>query len=84
MAQGDGDTGSGGKLALGILLLWFGGFCLFVAFMSGKTASLTSHVDQHGNPVGPTNASEVVSRLAENVQAAEGSTSSTQQNTKGA
>ncbi len=61
---------SGVRLAVGILLLWFGLTCLFIAFMSGKTGSLTSHVNQEGKPVGPRDASELAVRLAENVQAA--------------
>ena len=67
---------SGVRLAVGILLLWFGAACLFVAFMSGKTGSLTSHVNQDGKPVGPRDASELAVRLAENVQAAASSSSS--------
>ena len=71
------NTGPNGvRLAVGILLLWFGAGCLFVAFMSGKTGSLTSHVNQDGKPVGPRDASELAVRLAENVQAAAGSSSS--------
>lgn len=66
---------NGVRLAVGILLLWFGAVCLFVAFMSGKTGSLTSHVNQDGKAVGPRDASELAVRLAENVQAAASSSS---------
>lgn len=84
MAGQGSDTGSGGKLALGILLLWFGGFLLFVAFMSGKVASLTAHVDQNGKPVGPLDMSELASRLADNVQAAGSSDKITKKGSEGA
>lgn len=62
----------GGKAALGIVLVWAGGFLLFIAFMSGKTGTLTVGQDQTGKPQGPRDASELVSRLAEGIQAAEG------------
>lgn len=65
------STQHGTKVAVAIVLLWFAGLCLFVAFLSGKAASLTVGKDQAGNPQGPADASELVSRLAENVQALE-------------
>jgi hypothetical protein len=66
------STRHGTKVAVAIVLLWFAGLCLFVAFLSGKAASLTVGKDQAGHPQGPADASELVSRLAENVQALEG------------
>lgn len=66
------STRHGTKVAVAIVLLWFAGLCLFIAFLSGKAASLTVGKDQAGNPQGPADASELVSRLAENVQALEG------------
>lgn len=62
----------GGRAALGIVLVWVGGFLLFIAFMSGKTGTLTVGRDQAGKPQGPRDASELVSRLAEGIQAAQG------------
>lgn len=70
------ETSKGAKLAIGIVLLWFGGACLFVAFLSGKVSSLTTGKDQDGNPQGPHNVSELMVRTSENVQAAAGSGSS--------
>jgi hypothetical protein len=64
------------KLAVGILLLWVGGALLFVAFMSGKVDSLTIGKDASGKAQGPRDASELIGRLATNVQAAEGTTTS--------
>jgi hypothetical protein len=61
----------GTQLALGIVLLWFGGLCLFVAFMSGKIAALTASTDSTGTARGPADASGLVSSLAKAVQAAE-------------
>ena len=75
MALGPAGGMSGGaKMAIGVLLLWFGGACLFIAFMSGKVPSLTAHKDQNGKAVGPRDASELVTRVADNVQAAASST----------
>jgi hypothetical protein len=65
------------KAALGILLVWLGGALLFVAFMSGKTASLTVGKDSAGKSQGPRDASELVGRIATAVQAAEGNTADT-------
>lgn len=53
----------GTKLAVGIILLWFGGFCLFVAFMSGKIAGLTTSSGQ-----GPSNVTELTQSLAASIQ----------------
>lgn len=61
----------GTQLALGIVLLWFGGLCLFVAFMSGKIAALTTGTDSSGKTRGPADASGLVSTVAKAVQAAE-------------
>lgn len=66
------EMSKGVKLALGIILLWFGGACLFVAFMSGKVDSLTTGTNKNtGKAEGPHDMSELVSRLAANVQTAE-------------
>jgi hypothetical protein len=65
------STQHGTKVAVAIVLLWFAGLCLFIAFLSGKAASLTVGTDSAGNPQGPADASQLVSRLAENVQALE-------------
>lgn len=66
------NTSQGTKLAIGIVLLWFAGFCFFVAFMSGKVASLTIGTDQNGNPSGPRDMPELMERVSANVQALEG------------
>lgn len=58
----------GTKLALGIVFLWFGGACLFIAFMSGKTSSLTIGTKADGSTQGPQDVSDVVTRLAANIQ----------------
>jgi hypothetical protein len=62
----------GTKLAIGVLLLWFAGACLFVAFLSGKVDSLTQGTDQSGNPQGPADFSSLIVRLAQNAQALAG------------
>lgn len=62
----------GAQIALGIVLLWFAGFCLYVAFMSGKTPAMTVGVDKSGKPQGPKDITELAGRLSENVQAAAG------------
>lgn len=62
----------GAQIAIGILLLWFAGLCLFIAFMSGKTPSLTVGKDRGGKPQGPKDVTELMGRLAENVRAAGG------------
>ena len=36
------NVSKGTKLALGIVLLWAGGLCLFIAFEAGKAASLAT------------------------------------------
>jgi hypothetical protein len=64
--------GRAGRAALGILLCWLGGALLFVAFMSGKTSALTVGKTSDGTPQGPRDASELVTRIADVVQAAEG------------
>lgn len=76
MATGGGvlqgkELSQGTQLALGIVLLWFGGLCLFVAFMSGKIAALTASTDSTGATHGPADASGLVSTLAKAVQSAE-------------
>lgn len=58
-------------LAGGIVLLWFGGAALFVAFMSGKTASLTTGTSKDGKPQGPKDMREVVGRVVAGVRAAQ-------------
>lgn len=62
--------GRGTQLAVGIILLWFGGFCLFVAFLSGKTSLLTTSGGH-----GPADASQLASTLASAVQQHEGAAS---------
>lgn len=74
----------GTRLAIGILLIWFGGFGLYVAFMSGKVPSLTTGklVGKDGKPVkgadgkqlgaGPKNLSELLVRTSANFQALQG------------
>lgn len=71
---GRGPVAKGTQLAIGILLLWFAGLCFFVAFMSGKAASLISGTGIDGKPTGPRDVSGLVTRLAANIQAAEGAT----------
>lgn len=70
---GKSDVSRGTMMAIAIVLLWFAGFCFFFAFMSGKTAALTSGRGKDGTPSGPRDASGVVARLAENLQAMEAS-----------
>lgn len=72
MALPGGSGHQGTKVAIAILLLWFAGGCLFISFLSGKTASMTTGTDQSGHAQGPADASELVTRLAENVQTLEG------------
>lgn len=71
MASLTSDISHGTRLAIGIVLLWFGGVCLFVAFLSGKISSLTASTDAGGTGHGPKDVSELVSSVAKNVQAAE-------------
>jgi len=74
MPDEDGQGMSRGtQLAIGILLLWFAGLCLFFAFLGGKTPALTSGRGSDGTPSGPRDMSGLVSRVAENIQAAEAS-----------
>jgi hypothetical protein len=61
----------GTKIAIGIFLLWLGGLCLFVAFLSGKIASLTESTDAAGAGQGPKDVSGLVTQVAKGVQAAE-------------
>ncbi len=61
-------------LASAVLLLWFGGMCLYVAFMSGKSPAMTVGTSRDGKAQGPKDASELVTRIAANVQAAQGGT----------
>jgi hypothetical protein len=68
-ATGEG-TQRAVMLAVGILLLWFGGSLLFVAFMSGKAPGLTTGTSKDGKAQGPKDLSELLGRVAENVQAA--------------
>lgn len=73
---GDGAQAAaqrGAQIAVGILLLWFGGACLFVAFMSGKTPSLVTGTDRSGKPQGPKDITELLGRVSGVVQAANGS-----------
>lgn len=72
MAAGDASGGSGVRMALGIVLVWFGGAALFVAFMSGKTPSLAVGRDASGKLVGPRTGPELLGRVARNIQAAGG------------
>ena len=62
----------GAQIAVGILLLWFAGLCLFIAFMSGKTPGLTVGKDKSGKPQGPKDVTELMGRLSENIHAAGG------------
>lgn len=65
-----GGAQRGAQIAIGILLLWFGGTMLFIAFMSGKADSLTIGASRDGKRQGPRDASELVTRLADAVQTA--------------
>jgi hypothetical protein len=66
----------GTMLAIGIVLLWFAGACFFVAFLSGKAASMTIGADSSGKPVGPTDIGSLIGRVSDNVAALEGATGS--------
>lgn len=66
-----GSVAHGTKLAIGIFLLWLGGLFLFVAFLSGKVASLTESTDADGTAHGPSDVSGLVTQVAKGVQAAE-------------
>lgn len=65
------NVNNGTRLAIGIVLLWFGGACLFVAFMSGKVPALTTGTGSGGQAQGPSNASELAVGIANAVQAQE-------------
>lgn len=56
----------GTRLALGIVLLWAGGLCLFIAFEAGKAASLAT---------APKDVPELVKGIASTAQAASAPTS---------
>jgi hypothetical protein len=62
----------GVQLAIGILLLWLAGVLLFVAFMSGKTPSLTVGTAADGTPQGPRDARQLLGRLNATLWAARG------------
>lgn len=78
MALPGDSTRHGTKVAVAILLLWFAGMCLFIAFLSGKTAALTSGKDSSGKAQGPADMSELATRIADNVQALENQSTTTQ------
>lgn len=61
MARG-GSRGT--RIALGIVMLWAGGLCLFIAFEAGKTASITT---------APKDLPELVTTIAGTAQQASGS-----------
>lgn len=67
-----GGARRGTTLALGIVLLWVAGMLLFVAFMSGKVASLTQGTDGSGKSVGPTDLPSLLVRIANNAQSLQG------------
>ena len=62
----------GVQLAIGILMLWLAGVLLFIAFMSGKTPSLTVGKAADGSSQGPKDIRELLGRLSSNIQAARG------------
>lgn len=57
----------GTKLAVGILLVWFGGVCLFIAFMSGKVPSLNTGTTD-GKAQGPKDVTGLLTGVANAVQ----------------
>lgn len=65
------DVEHGTMLAFGIVFLWLGGFCLFVALLSGKISALSTGTDSSGKPEGPKDASQLVTTLASSIQAQE-------------
>ena len=75
MAAGEEPAHRGVMLAVGIILIWFGMVSLYVAFMSGKTPALTVGTSKDGKAQGPKDATELMGRLAANIQAAQGSSS---------
>lgn len=86
MNQGIADLSKGTTMAIGVVALWLAGLCFFVAFMSGKAASLIEGTTKNAAGttvgVGPSDATELVSRIATNVQTLEtppAGSSSTQQ-----
>lgn len=71
MADATKELSRGTQLAIGIVLLWFGGLLLYVAFMSGKTAQLTDSTDTSGTAHGPSDISGLLASVANTVQAAQ-------------
>ncbi len=67
MATSTNDISRGTELALGIVLLWFGGLCFFVAFMSGKISALTT-TDSGGKSSGPRDVSGLAVAISAAVQ----------------
>lgn len=65
------DVEHGTMFAIGIVLLWLGGFCLFIALLSGKIASLSTGTDSSGKPEGPKDVSQLTTSLAKGIQAQE-------------
>ncbi|HJP74923.1 MAG TPA: hypothetical protein VJ914_11675 [Pseudonocardiaceae bacterium] len=61
----------GTMLAFGIVFLWLGGFCLFIALMSGKISALSTGTDSSGKPQGPKDVSQLATSLAQGIQAQE-------------
>lgn len=61
------DIAHGTKAAVGILLLWLGGACLFLAFLSGDIADLTV-TDSTGAKTGPKNVSSLITTIAKGIQ----------------
>lgn len=66
MASLTKDISRGTELAIGIVLLWFGGLCFFVAFMSGKIAALTT--SSGGKSSGPKDISGLAVAISAAVQ----------------
>lgn len=62
------DVEHGTMLAFGIVFLWLGGFCLFIALLSGKVSSLSTGTDSSGKPEGPKDVSQLASTLATSIQ----------------
>lgn len=65
------DVEHGTMLAFGIVFLWLGGFCLFVALLSGKITSLSTGTDSAGKPEGPKDVSQLATTLAASIQSQE-------------
>lgn len=72
MNTGIADLSKGTTMAIGVIALWLAGLCLFVAFMSGKAASLiegtTKNAAGESVGVGPSDVSSLIGRVATNVQ----------------